>query len=547
MMVARGEAENREHAFGQMLQAIVNHEGISNLSLKQFTNAVQDTPAELADFYKAMGLADDQPMYSAADAALIYRTVLNAQAKRPASMMGLSKLEDVFRAAPSLAMSKLQMDRVQVPGLAQVLRRASVLPNDLIRVRNKYKFSYSPMFDLRRAAKTSFKMGLEGIPHTISPLKSMLTRGTFDNDTALLNRVMPEDALRGQGFDDMDRYLNTQSIFGFNVRHYMAYAAGELNRQGLGDDEIRAKILHMFTYGDRTALERTMSTLWYPFSFEKTLYRNLGGYLLDHPTQRVMLEWSLNAYHALDKQVGIQDWLDKHLPVAKELEKVNAFADGVGLGQFGGINRPLFNLLLPQQNNNPLPVNVLQAAVPAYNDLNYLLVGYDPKSGTVKNGGAVQNTFWNAFNYYQEAVADKSSLLRQHHPAETPKAQQEDGYKFRMSLIAKAAPTLDWNYHHPNNPLVFPSDIPGLPEALRGQKITRSAIGQLTKLWYPAFDPNAAQASSIEKAQALKDDLSRMAVAEPDRASSTLRSRSSRTRSRATCCTTTTRSRSCPT
>jgi hypothetical protein len=86
------------------------------------------TPPELADFYKAMGLADDQPMYTAADAALIYRTVLNAQAKRPASMMGLSKLEDVFRAAPSLAMSKLQMDRVQVPGVAQVLRGRRCCP-----------------------------------------------------------------------------------------------------------------------------------------------------------------------------------------------------------------------------------------------------------------------------------------------------------------------------------------------------------------------------------------------------------------------------------
>jgi hypothetical protein len=72
----------------------------------------------------------------------------------------------------------------------------------------------------------------------------------------------------------MDRLAYEQDAFGlYNPRHHMALLAGELARQGMSDTEIGKKLDRAFTYGDRTALERTIGTVFYPFSSR----RRCGG------------------------------------------------------------------------------------------------------------------------------------------------------------------------------------------------------------------------------------------------------------------------------
>jgi hypothetical protein len=81
----------------------------------------------------------------------------------------------------------------------------------------------------------------------------------------VLNRVLP---MKGaEGFDTNDRLLYEQDAFGiYNPRHHMAIRAYHLARAGLSDAEIAKDLKRTFTYGDRTAFERTIGTIWYPFS-----------------------------------------------------------------------------------------------------------------------------------------------------------------------------------------------------------------------------------------------------------------------------------------
>lgn len=492
-----------------------------------------DTPASIKE---AVGepLSVFRPVFDEQSANTIADAYIRAMVHEPAWVFGAGKLEDLYRAGFGFLGTRAAEKFTPI-------RRLSRLPNATIRTRNRYRFQLDPMFSMKRVAKTALKAAIPGdhgisAPLTVSPLRYMSQRGYAHKAFDVLDRVMP---MRGaEGFDTNDRLLYENDAFGiYNPRHHMALRAYELDKAGLSDEQIRKDLTRTFTYGDRTAFERTLGTIWYPFSFEKTLWRNVGSYMLDRPGSILAANAAFSAYHALSQHEHIGDWLKQHAPILKELQKMNAFEHGIGPGQVGGINAvyapALWNLFGPQKYGamKDPSTNFLEQAFPVLRELNSMLVGYSPYSGTMPggrpNGSLVQQLgigLWGLTHSIDAATAVAGlgkpfdainrNIVIPGRPA-TYQAQQDSAWAYRNALILKLAGVLDYNYHNRGGELRWGKDALG---GVAGQVVNRSTIDEVVHARYPDFDPTAAQSLAVTKKTQMTRYLSDLAVSDPQRA-----------------------------
>lgn len=437
-------------------------------------------------------------------ANLVRRAVLRGYAERPGYIQGLATLEDWARGGFSFP-GKLGGHISPAyrfagdNGLAELVQRAAELPNTLVNLRNRLRFTLSPFFDFRRVAKQNVKMGIDGVTPVLNPLAHMIDEGTFDKAHKLLNRLIGDPAYAG--FDDADRYLHQQSVWGlYNSRHFEAYYAWDRKTAGWTDEEIRQGIRRVFEYGStrnegRSALERSVNTIFFPFSFEKTLLRNVGAHMIDHPQQALLLTGAITAYDEANQHWHIHEWMQEHIPVLRDIEKLNAFAHGISPGELGGINAPLMNLFLPQQWEGGFTKENLQRFLPVWNDFGKLL--HD-----VREQGVIgKNAALNLGDRIITANAPRDPL-DPYRPTVTPEAQQRKAYAMRNQAIIAWTPILDYNLHKSSDAekYTFPDD-PRLPTSVRGKVVNRTTIGELVKVWYPAYNPGAARTYAMEQAE----------------------------------------------
>lgn len=442
-------------------------------------------------------------------ANLVRRAVLSGYAERPGHIQGFSTLEDWVRGGFSMGGKvKLAYRLSGTDPLSELTQRAAELPNSLVNVRNRLRFTLSPFFDFRRVAKQNAKMSIDGVTPVLNPLDHMIGNGTFDKAHKYLTKLIGEPEVHG--FDDADRYLHQQSVWGlYNSRHFEAYYAWEKKAQGATDDEIRQGIRRVFEYGSsrgsgRSPLERSVNTVFFPFSFEKTLLRNTGAYMIDHPQQALLLTGAITAYDDANSHQQVHEWLQNHFPILRDLQKLNAFAHGLSPGEVGGINAPLLNLFMPQKWDGGLTKKNLQRFLPIWNDFGQLL--HDAREQAVIGRNAVEN----AADYAITLGAPRNPL-DPYRPTITPEAQQRQAVAMRNQAIIAWTDVLDYNLHQHSdaNKYTFPND-PRLPTSVRGKVVNRTNIGYLVKIWYPAYDPGEARRyaeQQQEKAQQYVDGL----------------------------------------
>ena len=444
-------------------------------------------------------------------ANLVHRAVLRGYADRPGYIMGAGALEDWARGGFWLG-DKLAT-RLPTSELAQ---RVANLPNQLVIARNRLRFTLSPFFDFRRVAKQNYKMSLDGVTPVLNPLAHMVNNDTFSKAHKYLNTLIGDPAI--EGFDDADRYLHQQSVWGlYNSRHFEAYYAWEKKLQGAADDEIRQGIRQVFEYGSaraggRSALERTVNTIFFPFSFEKTLLRNTGAYMLTHPQQALLLTGAMSAYDEANKHGAITQWTHDHLPLLRDLQKLNAFSHGLSPGELGGINAPLLNLFMPQTWGQNLTVKNLKRNVPIFNDFGQLL------SDSLQQGRIAKNAALNTIDYATTLGAPRDAF-DPYRPTITSQAQTTHAEAMRSQFITALAPVLEHNAGttDPAGKITFPDD-PRIPWRVRGQVVNRTSIGELVKTWYPAYNPGSAAKYAQDQARALDTEIQKIAATNPAKA-----------------------------
>jgi hypothetical protein len=323
-------------------------------------------------------------------------------------------------------------------------------------VRNRFRFTVSPEYSARRLFKAVAKASMDGVPPTMMPMRALKRMGVDTEALKILDRVMPQwrDSIHDPFYDEGTQIMYANDVMGlYNHRYQEAFAAYHWSLMGKSDAEIKKLLIKNFAYGSerfgegRSALERTANFIFFPFSFDKTLYRNTGAYLLDRPMQRMLLTAGLSAYHQWNDQhpngdvIGTSSWFRNKVPLAQEALKLNAFAHGLSLGQFGGINAPLLNMFLPQSYTaSKGSVALLEQYIPALRELQAL------GTESVQQGKIVGQWQANLDAHYLHGEHD--TLWNPRPVAESDQAALYDAFTYRREINAALKEPLHWNAHH---------------------------------------------------------------------------------------------------
>lgn len=424
------------------------------------------------------------------DAGRLYDTILSAYGKVPTYMLGWQHGEDLFRSGMGM-LGATWPTKLPAPLQSMVLGMAR-LPNRYYQSMSRLRFQLSPMFDLRRVAKTNLKFATYGIRPVVDPAHALLAEGgpkAFNDAHALLDKVWPEQALANrQWLDSGDQMLAANSVYGlFNPRHFAAWAVHDMAAQGKSITQMRDTLDKALTYGNRTALERSLNTVFFPFSFDKTLYRAVGGYVLDHYAQSIIMLRAFAAYDQFaqqhDTNPASYKWWQEHAPVLNEAARLNAFTHGIGPGEVGGINAPLLNAFLPQKYPpSPGSNDLIKRLIPALSDMQRVMkeaqqTGHDTwdgiQTGLYKTEIALGQRKATPLNAPPSAVAGSYAL--------------SDALQFKRQLSDALQTTLAYNSTH-DTKYTWPT-TDQVPSAVRGQPIDSTTINLIVQHRFPSFNP----------------------------------------------------------
>ena len=524
----KGQKDAQNIIATRMSQELENPLGLVHLTKKDLRAALNRTPDTMANGRETQvereaehqGVTtgpDGQPMYSEKAIDAIYRAIQKANARMPARMVGWQKAENLT------AYGLSYMGR-QLPG--SIGRGLEYLPTRLVTLRNKARFTLSPEFALRRVVKVNAKIMLDDVAPTFHPMRALMAGGKSEYDKAMarLDRIMPE--MKNPEYDEGTQALYANDPWGiYNHRNYEAYAAREWAKQGKTDTEIRQLIIKDFGYGSkaygegRSALERSTNFVFFPFSFDKTLYRNSGAYLLDHTAQRLILQAGLEAYQRYNNsdpngnRLMSSNWWLNHAPLINEALRLNAFAHGLGLGQFGGINAPLLNLFIPQSYaSSSAGVSLLRGILPIMRQFQDL---YSESTQTFKitqqltEDQFIHNPTLKGFKGKGQTEAEAAQAIFFAKPvAETATAQLDQAYTYRRQLAALFKNEVDYNAHHTNKITLGSNESEFGQYA--GRVINATLVDYLTNQKYPAFQPDNPSIYYAQEAQAINSFTYRM-------------------------------------
>lgn len=497
-LVETGQADNADHALAILKQQLAVNGGLARFSLTDFKKILTQkvTVGEDGILRPAEeGAAEAQPYLTDDAATAVYKAVHRAYAQTPVNMIGAGKIEAFVKYLPFKLADKAAPN-------SHIATTVANLPTSLARVRDELRFNLSPLFDARRVFKTNVKMMVDGVQGTMTPVKHLREMGQWEDAHALLDTLQGSKG-RFTSLDDADSWLDAHGVFGlYNPRHYEAYYAFMKKQQGATDQEIKDGLVRVFQYGrdgmeGRTAMERSMNTVFFPFSFEKTVMRNVGSYLLDRPAQMLIISNSLDAYrdfsnHHKDNPLA-QQWIETHLPLLKEAERLNTFATGFSLGEPGGVNRPILNAFLPQSwDTSKDRTALLGRFIPAITDLQRI----------INEGTDQQRIVRTALSNGMRTLHgdDGVGILNSQPVAETANQQVHDALNLKAQLLVTFGPVLAYNLNKPLDQQYTFGAGPGIPADYRNAPITRSNLAEIIHLRYPEWDPTkGAQIATANK------------------------------------------------
>jgi hypothetical protein len=437
--------------------------------------------------------------------------------KLPGYMMGWEAIENWARASRGIGDKMV----ARHPD-STLIQKVNGWPNKLVQARNTLRFTASPVFAARVATKQRYKAALEGVRIPWNPLAALDRQGATDKALEALTRVtgkIPNEQLNA------DRYLLARDVFGLHDSQWDgAFFVHALQQQGKSPDEIKTAYERVFKYGaqgGRTGLERTANTIFFPFSFEKTLLRNTGAYLADRPGQALALDLGIEEWRNLDKNAVVGHWVQDHLPILREIQLMNAFAHGISPGQFGGINatllndvkggsEALLNLFLPQAWGAHHTKANLAKYMPIWGELKNLIADVNAQQDVA--GAAAHDTVRSVLKHNWKPE-----------PTLVPKAQISYAVRTKAKLVNDPGvkSIIDYNSKQSSDAdkYLWPQDT-RLPDTIWGHPIDKTTIAQYVQYLYPAYDPNSGAAYAKNQAVALDAFIRNVGHSDPAKAAS---------------------------
>lgn len=417
----------------------------------------------------------------------------------PAYIDGFNPINKMLDSTFGIGGKTMPITGMRIPNITGSLKKELMI----------YRYQGSLRFSYMRTLKSAIKGLTESIPFSMNAEESMRVAGTYEQDMKIRAMYLPHDNAMEQLSDLVSQEYAKNDIWNvYNPRAIEARILGFLHRDALasvGGDISKVdkeKVLKTFddiySYGNRTAAEKSVNAIFFPFSFEKTVMRQVGGALLDHSGTRLMVAAALAAYDSADGH-KIKDWMEKNVPLVKELEGFNPYKHGITVGTLGGINRLYYdaarqefiNFISPKAITSVDGLKAMMAAIPMLRDLNDIIVGVDTTGNKPSTpGGELGATIGTArfeFNGLMNSLKrdfngpDKEKY--QPHGLLSYDTQQQNGWDFRTKLLTQYAPYLKDNKGKAI--WSFDKDIP----VVGGQSITSQNINFLVNHVYPKWNP----------------------------------------------------------
>jgi hypothetical protein len=543
---------SRDEAKVRIQQLLAQQKSPRDWTKKQVTDVL--TAPYLNDYHgmpddrlaASLGVPVDSPFMDNASADKFYNLMQEGSRKTPARLQGIGKFTDLFDNQFGLAGIPMGMNGARLPNLTGRLKSRLL----------QFRYPLNLQFAWKRVVKTNIKAGLDGIPPTANAGDAMRTAGTYEPDMARLRAWKPQEFHQGTAMDDVLREIETTDVYnvfnpkeiqarilGFYAREAMADPANLVKVAGtkpkttgdlvfvVGEDGVRlAKVINtrtipgsvgksteltaeaktavlkklesVYSYGDRSALERSTNAVFFPFSFEKTVMRQLGAHLLDHPGRMLLAGMAMDFYDSHNGPVA-KKWAEDNLPMIKQLEAFYPYSYSMGLGIFGGMSRllgePFFRATMamfsPKLVKTHEEAKVLLSAIPMFKQFNQVFGGIDPSGKTPFNPGGdfattAKTSIWYVRSKYNSFVNHSSPGVFDSHAQEPYRSQINDGFNLQSQLVSLYADELKGN--HEGHDWRFPNKMPfvGAVGNLPPQKITMDAIKTIVQNVYPAWDKN---------------------------------------------------------
>lgn len=345
------------------------------------------------------------------------------------------------------------------------LNRHGYLADELVRIRDAMRFTLSPFFDISRyteglmlAQTAAPQRGLngerlalhlnmapralrkrfiktlgKGVSNTEAQRKA---HAWFDEERELFRHAARGD-FDPDVLDSTGKWFSQIGIMGFNPTDWMTAAFIELRQVGGLDSETAYKaVREMYTYGTkgRSAAELSTNFVFFPFSFQKKALTHLTKWTQSDLGRSILLHDAMKTYDILDAKYDLNTYWEEHIPMLKQLQKLNLFAYGISPGRFGGINRPFLDPLAKagtayaQALFTPTGASIKDAAAaaelqdvmrsltPALNDINWMVEESKQQFNvfTSQSHVTIDAEISKGYEEWTQIRDDYSRLLEQH-------------------------------------------------------------------------------------------------------------------------------------
>lgn len=373
------------------------------------------------------------------------------------------------------------------------LARFGQLGDKYVRMRDFFRFTMSPLFDISRytegmmlaqtAAPTRLPDGSRiTLPADMSPsgvrrrmAKIAQKAGKSKQDARRAADVEWEDMVgqwrkASQGeydpevLDATGNWFKSVGIMGFSPTDWMAGAFTELRRQGVGAEDAYQAVREMYTYGSRgrSAAELSVNFVFFPFSFQKKALGHIGKWMNDDLARSIIIHDAFKGFEILNEEFDLKERWANYLPIMGQLNKLNLLAFGVSPGRFGGINAQLFEagyetVLAPfmpwggavrsDYERSELE-QLTRSMLPVYNDIDWMWKNLQEQKHvlaseshmTTRNQVTAGYREWNEYRQDLAAQLDEagftwSDMLRKPYLAETRMA-----YELKRAELAQKYP-----------------------------------------------------------------------------------------------------------
>ena len=216
------------------------------------------------------------------------------------------------------------------------------LPDKMHKLNMALRYSLSPTFDAGRYVEQNMLAVEHGLPVIINPKNHIMRRASEwgeSPDEAWANAINLWDSVNGvkvlRVVDDVDRRMFQKGMLGFSPRYHEAAQMYLLHKQGKSFNEIEQIVSSIGRYGiGRTAAEKSINFLFFPASFQKKFITSMGNFIMQAPARNLLLHESVRMLHASQTDQRFADFLEKHVPFAEQVKRINNLAYGLSPGRF---------------------------------------------------------------------------------------------------------------------------------------------------------------------------------------------------------------------